>query len=197
MPWGPLSWAFPHWPGCFFPLHSRKLPNVSVCTRVCLFWGMRYFMSALAPPKKLHIMVSFCWIMLLIYILPQPNLLVTEQLLCLKFDNFITSTFMGGGSTLYTLPFLLGFWLSLLLVILQACCTGVLVSMCVKFRETGSFKGHNLLGNSQWKFAQHRHGKLLNFHQENIQQNEESSFTKMDSWGSLWHIVNSSAHSWA
>ena len=69
------------------------------------------------------------------------NLSARYQLLCPDLMFLITSTFREGQYL--TWPFF-GI-LCLCLVILQASCTGVLVSMCEKLREMGSFKGDNLL----------------------------------------------------
>ena len=59
-------------------------------------------MPALAPSVKPFTTLSFCQ-KLLICILPQPYLLVTEQFLCPALITLLISTFIERGSTLHAL----------------------------------------------------------------------------------------------
>ena len=65
--------------------------------------GTKYFISALILTAKFFIMLSFCWTLLFICILPQPNCLMTEQFLCLTLVALMTFIFMERGSTMCSL----------------------------------------------------------------------------------------------
>ena len=141
-----------------------------------MFQGTSYFMSAIGPSMKLIIMASLCWIMFLICVLPQPNL--SHQSISFPHTWWLWPLPLSWRGEVPCMQFLMGYLLSLLLIVLQACCTDVLVSVCVNLRETGSFKEYKLFKQFTLSFVQHRLGELLSFLWEKLSASLVSSFTK-------------------
>ena len=144
----------------------------------------QYFMSIFAPSVKLIIMVSFCWMMLLICILPQPNFFGDKMVTLPSFHHLHAH----GERQYLAQTFWQGYWWPRDVHFI-AMLYGRLTMHIWKF------EGNRIcLSNAQLNFAQHRLDELVSFDQEKLSAKVGMWILRSKSQQWLWSIANISGH---